>query len=378
MHPILFYPLFLVVVPLLMLEGICRLLPVTDPPPLMPVTAAAPVVRLQPNRDYRFSAGWNFSIVTRKRSNNFGYNFVSDYDPQETAPLLAVIGDSFVEALTVDAGKSAAEVLDSKVAGKGRVYSLGVSGAPLSQYLVFADFARTTFRPDAMAFFIISNDFDESLLKYNAEPRFHYFEDKATGAQLRRVDYALPPAKEILRKSAFVRYVVLNVRVGRSLERMRKAFSGRASAPYLLAQDLMPPATLAQRIRDSKQAVDHFLDQLPARSGLPSAAIVFIMDAMRPAIYSEEWLRLAENGYHAQMRRYFEAAATARGYQVVDLQPVFIARHRRDGARFELPTDSHWNELGNRLVADELEKTAAFKRVFGARALPQARAVPGR
>jgi hypothetical protein len=64
------------------------------------------------------------------------------------------------------------------------------------------------------------------------------------------------------------------------------------------------------------------------------------------------------------MRAYLAAQAKARGYEVRDMQPVFIARHARDGSRFEFPTDKHWNTLGHRLVADEVRKSGAYARVF--------------
>ena len=48
------------------------------------------------------------------------------------------------------------------------------------------------------------------------------------------------------------------------------------------------------------------------------------------------------------------------------MQPAFIARHQADGSRFELaPTDGHWNALGHRLAAAEIEKSAPFLRLFG-------------
>jgi len=49
---------------------------------------------------------------------------------------------------------------------------------------------------------------------------------------------------------------------------------------------------------------------------------------------------------------------------VVDMQPAFIARNRADGARFEFPTDSHWNELGHRLVAEELRGSVVFGQLL--------------
>lgn len=72
------------------------------------------------------------------------------------------------------------------------------------------------------------------------------------------------------------------------------------------------------------------------------------------------------------MRRYFERAARARGYQVIDMQPVFMEQHRAHGERFEYPTDSHWNELGHRVVADELRKSPVFQRTFKSSAVQPA------
>jgi hypothetical protein len=323
------------------------------------------VARFQPNVEYRYSWGADFAIRSLKRSNNYGYAHVADYRPQARTPLFMVIGDSFVEAQQVDAGKSAPERLHAALQGAGRVYSIGVSGAPLSQYLVFADYARRTFRPDAMAFFIIGNDFDESLLKYKSEPRFHYFEERDGGLALTRRDYALPEAKKLLRHSALLRYVLYNC----AAEHRLKALFER-SAPATFAE--LPPAALEQRVRDSERAVDYFFERLPAMAGLNAGAIVFVLDAVRPAIYDETALKAAASGYHERMRRYFAAQASARGYAVIDLQPVFIARYRRDGVRFDFPTDSHWNELGHRVVAEELAKSALFRRVFSNTALIRA------
>lgn len=365
MNPLLLYPLLLVALPWAMLEGMFRLMPVSDPPYILPVTERNPIARFQPNVDYRYSSGWNFSVVTRKRSNNFGYNFIRDYHPELTTPLLMVIGDSFVEAHAVDAGKSAAELLHARLGGEGRVYSMGLSGAPLSQYLAFARFARDTFRPDAMAFFIIANDFDESLLQYKSDARFHYFEENGREAVLRRIDYEMPTAKKVLRRSAFLRYVMLNVDAGPRLADLRRGLQGRhRPLPYLGVRDADPPTAQERRIRDAKRSVDHFLDQLPSISGLPPESVLFVLDAVRPAIYSEETLRLADHAYHARMRRYFAAQAGARGYAVIDMQPVFVARHRQDQARFEFPHDGHWNELANALVAQEIRRSALYRRLF--------------
>ena len=355
-----FFYCVLILLPFVIMEGFFRLLPVSNPPYLLPVTAEHPVVHYQPNIEYLSSGGWNFSIRTRMHTNNFGYNNLWDYHPEDTTPLLMVIGDSFVEALTVDSGKSAAEILNSAVSGRGRVYSIGVSGAALSQYLAFAEFSKNSFHPSAMAFFIIDNDFDESLLKYKAEPRFHYFKENGHGFEVQRVDYQRSAIKTFLRKSALLRYVMFNLQAGATLERLRHRC--RSEDPYACAAG--SPAALEQRIVDSQRAVDYFLDQVPVKSGLGRDAVIFVLDPMRPAMYSPEELRKAENSSIYRMRQYFKTQASARGYQVIDLQPAFIHRHRLDGSRFEFPTDNHWNGLANRLVAEEIRKSTVFSRIF--------------
>ena len=182
--------LAVMLLPFLLVEGAFRLLPVAYLPRIQPVSETSPVVRFEPNVEYRYSRDWNFSVVTHKRTNNFGFIHSADYRPEERSPLLAVIGDSLVEANQVEPGQNFAERLNAALGGRGRVYSLGISGAPLSQYLVYAEFARDAFRPSAMAFVVAPNDFEESLLKYKTEPRFHYF---AEDGSLKRLDYELRP-----------------------------------------------------------------------------------------------------------------------------------------------------------------------------------------
>lgn len=357
------YTLLLVVIPFLILEGAFRLLPVADPPYLLPVNASNPIARFEPNQDYLYGAGWNFAIRSRKHTNNYGFNHYADYDPRARTPLLAVIGDSFVEAHEVDAGKSAAELLHARLHGAGRVYSFGISGAPLSTYLAYADWARLNFRPDAMAVVVIENDFDQSLLKYKDEPRLYYFNDSGL---LVRVDYQISPWRKFARHSAFLRYLQHHMLLTHRLAALEERLTGKAGPDE--------QQTMAGRMSDMKRAVDYFLAQLPERSGLEPAKIALVLDADRPAIYSEADRMRAQSGYFERMRRYIAGEARRRGFEVVDLEPVFIEHYKRDGARFEFPTDSHWNELGQRVVAQVLERSSVYQQVFRAPAVTTAAA----
>jgi len=352
--------LLLIVIPFLLLELAFRALPVSYPPYILPVSEATPVARFQPNQHYVYSRGWNFSVKTKKYSNNYGYMNENDYDADASSPLLMVVGDSYVEAHQIDAGNSAAELLHSEVEPDGRVYSIGLSGAPLSQYLVFAEHSKITFHPQTMVFIIVGNDFDESLLKYNGAHRFHLFRETGEDLILERVDYSLSKAKALLRKSAIMRYVMLNLEVRASLER----FLNRPPAQPVEYIGNVPITVDEDRTDDSMRAVDEFFNQLPLRSGLDATQILFVIDGMRPSLYSEDELEKAEDSYFAKMRRYFQGQALSLGYEVIDMQPIFIKRNRLDNSRFEFETDGHWNELGHSLAAKEIQNSAVLKSTF--------------
>ena len=84
-----------------------------------------------------------------------------------------------------------------------RVYSFGTSSSALSSYLAYAGYVSKIFHPDAMAFIIIGNDFDESLLKYKNEPGHQYFVEDARGnLELKRIDYHPSLWRTIARHSA--------------------------------------------------------------------------------------------------------------------------------------------------------------------------------
>src|SRR6185436_3790485 len=122
---------------LLAAEIVLRFLPVSTGLRSMPVTAAGRVLHFTPNRPCTNSLGWTMHNVVHGRVNTAG--FVNDQDyVREGPPLIAVIGDSFIEAQMVPYAESLQGRLATALAGKFRIYSFAASGAPLSQYLIFA------------------------------------------------------------------------------------------------------------------------------------------------------------------------------------------------------------------------------------------------
>ncbi len=342
----------------LALELILRVLPVADATLALPVDENNPVPRLQPDREFRYSKGWNFAIHTLKRTNNHGFLSDYSYSREGPRPLLAIIGDSYVEAMQVPNSEATPALLSSRVGKAGRVYGLGLSGANLPTYLAYASYASREFGVDAMVFVIIGNDYDESLLRYQATPRNHYFVEGPDGDLVQwRFDSSPTLLKQVGRRSALVRYLLINCQLG--LSNLRAAF---APADAFVANTRA--GADPQRLDDSRRAVDAFFRMLPESASLPQNRIAFLVDGLRPNLYSSEGVVAARGSYAQLMRDYFTAAARGRGYEVIDLQPIFQARYARDGERFEFPNDNHWNTVGHRVAAEALCASHLFQELF--------------
>ena len=82
-------------------EILLRFLPVQSGLRTMPVNAENPVFHFTPERDVTFSRAWNFDMVNHRRVNNAGWVNDQDYQHQAETPLLAIVGDSYIEAMMV-------------------------------------------------------------------------------------------------------------------------------------------------------------------------------------------------------------------------------------------------------------------------------------
>jgi len=350
------------VIPLVVSEIILRFLPVTEGFRALPVNEKNAVFRFTPNRTSTWSAGWNFALVNTVRVNNYGFVNDQDYEPKENSPLLAVIGDSFVEAAMIPYRLTAHGRLAESVRDRGRVYSFAASGAGFSQYLVWAEYARDTFRPSGMVFVIIANDFAESIFKYKHSPGFHVFVETDSGKlALQRVDYKPGLVRKVFRRSALAMYLILNLKVHANL---------RLPLPFIKLDEgenisNVPAVVEEEILTNVMRGMIKFFDELPTRTGLESTRILFVVDGIRQSIYDPKVRELARGSYWDRVRRHFFKEASARGYEVVDMHPIFQRDFRIKGQRFEFPTDKHWNQVGHRLAGTAVEGTAVYRRVFG-------------
>jgi hypothetical protein len=348
---------------LLCAEIALRFLPYDEGLRAETVSETAPVFRFTPNRTATLSQDWDFKLVNRVRVNNAGFVNDHDYDATATSPLLAVVGDSFIQASIVPYAETVQGRLAAAVAGRGRVYSFAASGAGLPQYLAWIRHARDTYRPQALLINIIPNDFDESLHWYGRSPGFWRFERRPDGgAAMALTAYEPSLTRRILRRSALAMYLTQNMRVQVLLD-INVQNLGAHDRRWVGNIEAIQPA---QKIADYRWAIDRFLDLLPEASGVANDRVVLSFDSFRPGIYEGgEELAFAERSSWSELRRYFMAEAARRGHETVDLDPRMRSDFARNGRRFEPPTDSHWNGEGHRVLAESVMETRAFRGLFG-------------
>jgi len=339
-------------------EIVLRFFPVSQGFHSLPVNAANPIARCRPNRTVQWSAFWDFSMRNTIKVNNYGFISDIDYDPHDRKPLLAIIGDSFVEALAVPWPQTGAARLHQRLDGRGRIYAFGKSLAPLSQHLAYAEYAKQIFQPVGLIFIVVGNDFDESLLKNMRAPGFHYFAaDSADNLTLRRMDHEIGPTKKLMRSSALFMYLMVNARLPDFYQewqhrRAQTKFVGNTFA-----------AADGARLTESKRVVDAFLAKLPEIAGLDAAKILFVVDGMRPQLYDDVARDAAATSYFGIMRCYFMQSAVAQGFDVIDMQPIFIQHYQKHGQTFEFARDNHWNSLGHQLFAEAVAESNVFSQI---------------
>lgn len=357
---------------LVCLEGVLRILPVHDGMNLYPVTASDPIIHYRPNRLVTWSVGPTFHMVNKVRVNNYGFVCDEDYTTSGRTPLLGIVGDSYIEAVQLPYKQTLAGRLSTELEDTAKVYPFAISGAPLSQYLVDAEYATHTFHANALVINIVGSDFDESLLKYQQSAGHHYFDEAPDGRLfLKRVDYKPSRLHNLVRGSALARYLLINADVMSAPRILGRRWEGEDThKPRYDTEE--GPAMEPQRIADSKRAVRAFLDLLPTHSGLSPKDILFVIDGVRPSLYDEEELKRVDRTYFGLMRNYFIAEAAAREYEVVDLQARFVEHYRIHGQRFEMPItmmisprfglDNHWSPLGHEVAFEGVKNSRFFRR----------------
>lgn len=337
-------------VTLILLEIILRLFfPVTDFPVVEFEEDLG--VHLRPNQEGMATLGPFGTVRADYHINGAGWNSPHEYSTEKPDDTLrvAVIGDSYVEALQVDVEDSfpvlAENILQSEPACNQydtiEVYGFGYSGAPLSQYLNMMDYVARTYSPDIYVITIVHNDFEQSFRSKAQHPHFLHFEFNEDGELV-----AIPPEpytpssfRRFLNEFALVRYLYINLKVGQLFE---------PTDPYaVVAQGIQADQRDSIITEDIRELTLYIFSEYRRIAEENNAQLLLIMDANRLEIYGEE--------SEIDLDLYNQLAGEITDeldIDFIDLTDTFTADYAQYGEPFNSELDAHWNERGHRIVAE--------------------------
>lgn len=337
------YSLFLLVSVATLLEIIFRILPTSDSLQLKAVNTENKILRLKENRDVTKQIGFNFQHTNVKHINNYGFATDRDFTKKElqNKPIIAVIGDSYVEAFHVKNQDTFHAILDSELQ-QYDVYPIGISGSPLSQYIAFARFAESEFAPNLYLMLIIENDFDESFYDVKKAPGFHYFN---TNGGLDLIEYQPSLVKRIARESAFLRYLHLDLKLSAQFSRMLT--KNNISNDFSADED-------NNFLRKGYMAIDKFLVEISKLT--EKANVVLLLDGDRNAIYNGMGKRDMSKAVNILFDKLMERAKPMHKVDILDLHDYFHSNWSIHKKMFNYDYDFHWNEHGHAVVAQALQE----------------------
>jgi hypothetical protein len=162
----------------------------------------------------------------------------------------------------------------------------------------------------------------------------------------------------VLRRSALALYLMRNVGITSIVDGMGINMAQAKTQADKFAGQTSSDAS-PRRVEESYRVIEWFIEALPQAACLPPQHIAIAVDTPRPQVYDARDLARVQDSYFALMRKRLLSAATERGFNVIDTEPVFIASFAADKRPFEPATDGHWNSHGHAVVTAALLKAMA-------------------
>lgn len=341
---------------ILILEIFFRFMPVINSIYWGVINQDNPVLRHTPNTIITYSKDWNFKYKTNRKVNNYGFLNDQSYIQKSKNFKISVIGDSYVETLLNSYENTFYGKLENSFKSHANVYSFGVSGAQLSQYLFWIEYVNENFNSDLFIIPIIANDFDESFYKYKKARGFHYFDEKKIDGSLYLVDREYSLIRKLIFKSSLFRYIFFHLNIGDILRNAKidfiNFFSDQKTNKRYIGNVVAKVSE--EQEKDGYLATKLFFKKLNQINS-DNKPIIFILDAIRPSIYDPNGLdQNAIDSFWNKMRIDFKKNAKENGYLILDMQLIFQNHFKKYKNFFEFKTDGHWNDLAHSIIHKSL------------------------
>ncbi|WP_028312044.1 alginate O-acetyltransferase AlgX-related protein [Derxia gummosa] len=300
--------------------------------------------RLEPNTT-TYSTDWDMSEANRPTINKLGFHSTLEYT--DGAPMIALLGDSYIQAMMIPDSQTIDGLLNARRADNTQIYNLGSSGAQLPTYTGQAAEAKRRYSPQGAVVLISRNDIYESMLPVTGFYNYRREGDDWLPPQYLPPDSRRSVTKQVAMHSSLLNYFRGNLKFGQTPVFKGGRPGDGADAPVTGAYAPMTSA-------ECRPIYEHFLETFPGAAGLPPERVVLVFDGQRSLLYPTGKPSPAAD---TACLPEFAAAARAAGFGVVDLEPVFRAEYASAPRRFDYwPRDVHWNAEGHRIVAREIER----------------------
>ncbi len=269
---------------------------------------------------------------------------------------VAIIGDSYVEALQVDYDESLAEQLEDAVGnGNLQAYRFGISGAPLSQYLHILRKEALRYSPDMVVIVLVHNDFDESYLPTPGVYTKSFLKLKITCdavcEEVRPVPYQSPWCG-FLRDSATWRYLAYRQQI--RFGALRNMILGRGKHENERYQANIDVTDLDKKRFANELVTDYIFRELREICWSNGAGLLIVMDGDRNGIYKN----VDEPHSHPRgvlmLNAKVESVADKYNIDFIDLHPIFKKDFAANHKKFSFKCDGHWNRYGHQVVAETI------------------------
>ncbi len=280
--------------------------------------------------------------------------YMVDKDPATFR--IAIIGDSYVEALQVDYNRSLAERLEEQTEnGRLQVYRFGISGAALSQYLHILRREVLRYTPDLVVIVLVHNDFHESYLPTpglytNSFLRIRTAKDTIRG-ELQPLKYQ-QPWYSFVRESATWRYLAYRQQVHFGLLRDVIFQAGKVDKKRYEANiDVTELNKMGLKNRLVTEYVFERLKEVCSKNGME---LLVVMDGARNGIYTDVDQEHDYSNNALMLNKMVREVADKYDISFIDLHRVFEEDFTINQKKFDFKCDGHWNDYGHQVVAEAI------------------------
>ena len=298
-----------------------------------PLSAKDPVVHYVPRTHYTSSSGWLMRDAVSGRMNSLGFSG-PEVSPADQS--IALIGDSFVDALSIRPEKRVGYLLENGGAPKP-VVSLGVAGADFADYVVAAQWAAQHLKARTAVIVVNEEDLSSSI-----RPKLRGYWYESSGTNLKVRSRSPSEFRNSIGQSRLASYLVYNLKFS-------PADVARSLDPFPAVKKDAPAAAEAALKQRAAERFVHDLTALKARG----VRTLLVLQPNAKAIYAGKQISRPNIDGLSKLAR-------AAQLEVLDLDAPYRQFFVKTAKRFDLSdADPHWNEAGHQLAAQAIRDRIA-------------------